>query len=442
MSDERPPDAPREDVAGAVGEGAANGAIGGSGTRADASQGGDGVDDDAGAQGDASPAAAEDSTDARIEAKSSPAADVPSNDQRAEPADPPEDTSLPAWAERVNANLGEVIPLGLKKAAPPPPATPPPLAAALAARAAGGGMPPKSGILSIDKPSGMTSHDVVQALRRASGEQRIGHAGTLDPMATGVLVVCLGSATRVVEEVQQGLKGYRARVTLGASTSTYDAEGEVLASADPSGVSEADIEAALERFRGEIQQIPPMVSALKQGGKRLYELARKGIEVERAPRDVTVHRLELVDWSPPDATLELTVTSGTYVRSIAHDLGQALGVGAHLSALQRTFVGPFALADAVPLATAVEAFTEGWWPPLLHPLDMALTAYDALIVDAAIEKAMRDGQQFDGPRPRARDRRRIRVYEAETGFVGVARWDDLTERWQPERVFPKASARP
>lgn len=345
--------------------------------------------------------------------------------------------SLPAWAVRANANPGDVILLGLRRAAQP--AAP---AAAAAAAATHAALPPLSGLLVIDKPAGMTSHDVVQAVRRAGGERRVGHAGTLDPMATGVLVVCLGAATRVVEEVQRGLKGYSARVTLGIATSTYDAEGEVVATADPSHVDRAALEAALAAFRGPIRQVPPMVSALKHQGRRLYDLAREGREVERPPRDVVVHRLELVDWSPPDATLELVVTSGTYVRSIAHDLGQALGVGAHLSALRRTFVGPFTLDEAVPLATAVEALREGWWPPLLHPLDAALTAYDALIVGDVEEADMRDGRQFAGPPPRDADRPRIRVYGSETGFVGVARWDEQTGRWQPERVFPRAGTRP
>src|SRR5262249_40348016 len=154
--------------------------------------------------------------------------------------------------------------------------------------------------------------DVVQAVRRASGERRVGHAGTLDPLATGVLVVCLGSATRVVEAVQAMRKSYRARVRLGVATDTFDAEGQVLATADAGDVGRADVEAALAAFRGQIRQLPPMYSALKHEGRPLYQLARRGLEVEREPRDVTVYDLRLVDWAPPDLVLEMTVSRGTY----------------------------------------------------------------------------------------------------------------------------------
>ena len=343
----------------------------------------------------------------------------------------PAEEELPAWVRRLDADRSQIIPLS--KALSP---------AEELARRADHVEPPKSGILVVDKPAGRTSFDVVKAVRKASGERRVGHAGTLDPMATGILVVCFGAATRVIEEIQSGEKVYVARVTLGRETNTYDAEGETVAEADPSAVTREDLDAALESFRGEISQVPPMYSALKRQGKPLYELARQGIEVEREARQVTVRRLEVLDWSSPDLSLELSVSKGTYIRSIAHDLGLALGVGAHLSALRRTAVGPFDLGRASRLARIVEAFVEGWWPMLTYPLDAALVAYEAMVVDASGEADMRHGRQFDGPPPRETTGALVRVYDDRGGFVGLARWDGVHARWQPARVFPAAPPGP
>jgi tRNA pseudouridine55 synthase len=256
-------------------------------------------------------------------------------------------------------------------------------------------------------------------------------------MATGVLVVCIGSATRVIEEIQAGRKGYRARVRLGASTTTYDATGETVASHDPSGVTRADVEDALAAFRGDILQTPPMYSALKHHGRRLYELAREGVEVEREPRPVTVHHLALVGWEPPELALEMTVSRGTYVRSIAHDLGARLGVGGHLTALTRSAVGPFGIDEAERLARVVEAFVEGWWPTILQPLDAALVHLSAMVVSPATEAAVRHGQQVDGPAPGPETTRLVRVYDGSGRLVALVRWDEVHARWQPDRVFPK-----
>jgi tRNA pseudouridine55 synthase len=334
---------------------------------------------------------------------------------------------LPAWVQRLDEDRSQIIPLS--KALSP--------VEQLAQRASQAD-PPRSGILVIDKPAGRTSFDVVKAVRKASGERRVGHAGTLDPMATGVLVVCFGTATRVVEEIQAGRKTYLARITLGRETTTYDAEGEVVAESDVAAVELQDIERELEAFRGDIEQVPPMYSALKRQGKPLYELARKGIEVERAARPVTVYALRVVDWTSPDLSVEMTVSKGTYVRSIAHDLGHALGVGAHLSALRRTAVGAFDLTRAERLARVVEAFVEGWWPMLTYPLDAALVHYSAMVVDADGTADMRHGRQFDGPAPRSDTSRLVRIYSDRGAFVGLASWDPIHERWQPARVFPVA----
>ncbi len=307
---------------------------------------------------------------------------------------------------------------------------------AIAQRRTSGDELTKCGILNIYKQKNLTSHDVVAAVRRASGVRRVGHAGTLDPLATGVLVVCLGSATRVIEEIQNAPKTYRAVVGLGRSTDTYDAEGRVTAERDPSAVTRAQIAAALEQFQGDILQKPPMYSAVRHQGKRLYELARSGQEVERSPRPVTVHRIDLLSWAPPELALELEVSKGTYIRAIAHELGDALDIGGYLADLERTAVGRFVIGDAQPLDRVTSSFCDGWWMKLLQPLDNALLAYDAILLDAEGERAVRSGQQVSGPAP-ADNRERLRAYSIDGTFVALLRWDHITEKWQPHRVFPR-----
>lgn len=207
------------------------------------------------------------------------------------------------------------------------------------------------GLLVVDKPAGMTSHDVVGRCRRALGTRRVGHAGTLDPDATGVLVLGVGKVTRLLRFVGDGTKAYVGEVALGTTTTTLDAAGEVTATFDMAGTTLEQVRAAAADLRGDILQVPPMVSALKVDGRRLHELAREGVEVERAPRPVTVHRLEVapVDGEPLVFRLEVECSAGTYVRTLAADLGTALGGGAHLRSLRRTAVGPFGLDEAVAL---------------------------------------------------------------------------------------------
>ncbi|MCS6835167.1 MAG: tRNA pseudouridine(55) synthase TruB [Anaerolineae bacterium] len=218
------------------------------------------------------------------------------------------------------------------------------------------------GFINLDKPLGPTSHDMVayarRVLRQAGLRQvKVGHAGTLDPSATGVLLLCLGRATRLSEYVMAHDKTYVAHIRLGESTTTYDAEGQVIGRHDASGVDLEQVEAVLPRFIGQIDQLPPIYSAIKQDGRKLYELARAGEAVELVPRAVRIDRLTVLDWSNPELALEIVCSSGTYVRSLAHDLGQALGVGAHLVALRRTRSGRFDVAQACTLKqlTDVEA---------------------------------------------------------------------------------------
>ena len=203
-----------------------------------------------------------------------------------------------------------------------------------------------SGWLNVDKPSGMTSFQVVARLRKFIGRCRIGHAGTLDPLATGVLPIAVGAATRTIEFHHRHPKTYLADILFGVTTDTYDTEGQVVSRSDASGLTDDEILAALERFRGDIEQVPPLYSALKQQGKPLYRIAREGGTAIPASRRVRVFRLEALEATPPAARLEIECSGGTYIRSLAHDLGQALGVGAHLTALRRTAYGPFGIDTA------------------------------------------------------------------------------------------------
>ena len=206
------------------------------------------------------------------------------------------------------------------------------------------------GVAVVDKPAGVTSHDVVGMLRRRFGERQVGHAGTLDPDATGVLVVAVGKATRLLRFVETTRKGYTGEVVLGTSTSTLDAAGDVVGSFDMSAVTLDDARAAVaEHLVGDIEQVPPMVSAIRVDGKRLHELAREGIEVERSARPVTIHRFDVVEWAAPGVlAIDVECSAGTYIRTLADDLGRLLGGGAHLRNLRRTHVGEFTLGEAAP----------------------------------------------------------------------------------------------
>jgi tRNA pseudouridine55 synthase len=225
------------------------------------------------------------------------------------------------------------------------------------------------GVLVCDKPAGMTSHDVVARVRRLAGQRRVGHGGTLDPPATGVLVLALGRATRLLPFLPMEPKRYLARIAFGAETDTLDASGTVTATADTAGVDEPALRGALGGFLGPQQQLPPMVSAVKVGGERLYAKARRGESVERATRPIVVHALELVDFAAgerPEATVAVTCSGGTYVRSLAADLGRRLGSLAHLAALRRTAAGQFTETDAHTLP-ALEALAGGLARVVLAP---------------------------------------------------------------------------
>jgi tRNA pseudouridine55 synthase len=241
------------------------------------------------------------------------------------------------------------------------------------------------GVVIVDKPRGITSFDVVARVRRALHERRVGHTGTLDPMATGVLPVCLGEATKLVPFLMAGDKVYQAEARLGVTTDTLDADGVVLAEKDPTGITREAVERALAGFVGTLKQRPPMHSAVRVNGKRLYELAREGVEVEREERTVEVRAAVLEAFEPPTIRFRVDCGKGTYIRSIAGDLGELLGVGAHLTALRRVRTGGFDAAQATPIERIQEA-------PVLSLADALAGLPTVRLVDDQQTRAVRDGK--------------------------------------------------
>ncbi len=275
-----------------------------------------------------------------------------------------------------------------------------------------------NGILLIDKAPDWTSSDVVAKLRGVLHEKRIGHAGTLDPMATGLLVLLVGRATRACAFAEAEDKTYRAALRLGRTTDTQDVTGRTLREADASFVTEALLAGTLTHFTGAIEQIPPMYSAIKQGGKKLYEIARRGGEVERKPRPITVHRIACAGRRGEDWLLEIECSKGTYVRTLCHDIGEKLGCGGCMSALRRVRAGQFAVEKAHTVAEVIAAAAEGRAEELLLPLDSLFAAYPVLTVGTEEERRIRCGN--DNPLPGTPDGL-WRVYGQTGAFLALSR---------------------
>ena len=281
-----------------------------------------------------------------------------------------------------------------------------------------------NGILLIDKPAGWTSMDVCAKLRGALREKRVGHSGTLDPMATGLLVVFLGRATRAVQFAEAHSKTYEALLRPGVVTDTQDVTGTVLETR-PAEVSDAALEGVLARFRGEIRQIPPMYSAIKVNGKKLYDLARKGREVERQPRQITIHALDYTGRAENgDIALRIACSKGTYVRTLCHDIGGALGCGGCMSALRRVRCGEFDIADAHTLEEVLAAAERGEAERLLLPVDALFAACPAQTLTAAQEKCVRSGGRWTCAMPE----RQYRFYGADGAFLALGEVRDGSAR--------------
>ena len=288
-----------------------------------------------------------------------------------------------------------------------------------------------SGVLVVDKPVGLTSHDVVQIIRKGTNIRRAGHTGTLDPRASGVLVILIGPAVRLSEYVSASDKRYQAVMALGASTDTYDADGTVTNTSSVE-VNEKQFEDALTSFVGEIEQVPPPYSAVKVKGKKAYEMAREGEEVDLAPRKIKVYSLELLEWAPPEVVVDVYCSSGTYVRSLAHDLGEKLGSGAHLVGLRRTKSGRFTLRDAVPLRKLRDAFETGNWYQFLIPAAEALSDWTSLELSHDQVESVRHGHRIP---VEATMGEWIRAISEQGELVALMEFDPAVNEYQPRKVF-------
>lgn len=293
------------------------------------------------------------------------------------------------------------------------------------------------GFLIIDKPAGWTSHDVVARVRRLLNEKRVGHAGTLDPAATGVLPVAVGQATKSIEWLEHARKSYLAEIEFGVATDSGDVDGLVIAHGDPGELNAPIVEAALQRFEGAIEQIPPLHSAIKIGGKKLYEHARRGIVIDVPARSVTVHRIVLLSWNAPVAMVFIECSKGTYIRSIARDLGEALGVPAYLSNLVRLASGPFDLSESWSLMEIAELDLIAEWASIaVHP-DAAAHDLAAIIASDIEHGDWRQGRTIsvDGFVP-AGD---VRVYAPSGDWIGMGRIEAGESVVRPVRVIADAA---
>jgi len=289
------------------------------------------------------------------------------------------------------------------------------------------------GIVLLDKPAGISSNRALQKVRGLFQARKAGHTGSLDPFATGMLPICLGEASKTAAYMLEAGKRYRATARLGAATATGDLEGEIIQTCRLPEIGADALQQTLDRFTGEIEQVPPMYSALKHEGKPLYEYARAGIVVERPARRVTIHRLALLDWQAPDLTFEVHCSKGTYIRTLAEDIATALGSCAHLVALRRTLVEPF---DRFPMRTLEqlqEAKDVGRLAEVLLPIDAGLPDWPRIELDAVRRGQFMHGNRFGFP-TEGLEAGKVRVYGPENNLLGLA---DLTAEGvlKPEKVF-------
>ena len=310
-----------------------------------------------------------------------------------------------------------------------------------------------NGILNIIKPKGKTSFDIVAFVKKITGVRRVGHAGTLDPLAYGVLPICLGNATRVVEFLALSKKTYHAEVELGITTDTYDADGKIIQKRDSSRVSKKQVEEVLSLFRGSIEQVPPMYSAIKHKGVPLYKLARAGIEIPRKARKVDIFRLDLLDWKPPLIMLEIECGKGTYIRSLAHDIGCKLTCGAYLKNLVRSKYGPFDIDDAITILQLEDIFSQGGKiisQSYLHPLDTALLSMESVMLNKEEERKVRNGQPFLSSVGKTRTTLEegecegsfYRAYSSDGEIVAILRFEPKLNLWRPKKVFSRCLSCP
>ena len=289
------------------------------------------------------------------------------------------------------------------------------------------------GIVLLDKPVGISSNRALQRVRGIFQARKAGHTGSLDPFATGMLPICLGEASKTAAFMLEAGKRYRATALLGVATSTGDVEGEVIQTCPIPDITPDSLAQSLQQFVGDIEQVPPMYSALKHEGRPLYEYARAGIEIERPARSVTIHDLELVDWRPPRLTFDVHCSKGTYIRTLAEDIAKALGSCAHLVELRRTVVEPFDNFPMVTLEQLQEAKDSGGLPSVLLPVDVGLAHWPRVDLDLVKRAKFKHGQQFPVPDGES-SIGKVRVYGPDDDLLGLAEITSCGEL-KPSRVF-------
>jgi tRNA pseudouridine55 synthase len=292
------------------------------------------------------------------------------------------------------------------------------------------------GIFNINKPTGMTSHDVVAKIRKLLKQKRVGHAGTLDPAASGVLPICAGQATRVAEYLSESGKAYSAEIVFGIVTDTYDSEGTIIRTSSIENLSLRQIEEALPHFTGPQMQLPPRYSAIKLQGQPAYKRVRAGEDVSLEPRPIVIYQINIIAWQPPRLTLDIECSKGTYIRSLAYDLGEHLNCGAYLDKLVRTRSGPFTLSESITLEQLADTVTSGTIEEYLYPADKVLQDYPALMLDAATAEHVRHGNPFKYEEQAEYTQAQLaRVYDEAEHFLAIAEWDTELKLWQPKKVF-------
>jgi tRNA pseudouridine55 synthase len=293
------------------------------------------------------------------------------------------------------------------------------------------------GTLNVNKPAGITSYKVVALIKRLCGERRVGHGGTLDPAASGVLPVCLGKATRTIEYFLELSKNYLAEIELGVTTDSYDASGKVISRNDFSKIDLSMLTQTFSTFSGDIWQKPPMFSALKHQGTPLYRLARAGVTIDRPRRPAKIYHIELISFESPLVMIEVDCGRGTYIRSLAHDLGEALGCGGTLKSLVRLKYGPFGIGDAITLPMLEDSLRNGLVEKYLHPIDFVLSYIPAITVDDEVASLLKTGHHLDivAIRESQSGEPRLRVYSNSKQFLGVWRLDPESKLHLAEKVL-------
>ena len=294
-----------------------------------------------------------------------------------------------------------------------------------------------TGLLNINKPIGITSMDVVREIKKSTGIKKVGHGGTLDPMASGVIPIAIGTSTRLLEYILNGDKSYIATIELGRRTDTYDSEGKTLEKSDPQGISIDEIINVLSKFNGEMTQIPPMHSALKVQGKRLYELARSGTVIERPPRNVTIYEVSLEEFNSPNIVVGIRCSKGFYVRTFADDIGHLLGCGAFLSSLKRVSSGPFKIEDAMTLDQTISMISDGNLQELILDPGSCINGAQRIQLSEETETMVKHGRAIASINASSliTDSSLAVAYDNQSRFVAVLRFNEKLQEWHPEKVF-------